>query len=93
MRVVYRRVGRGSIELEIYGETHTVLNLLTSYLNAKLVEGYSAYRMEHPLKQDATLYVNAGEGDAGELLLEAIRGLIEDLESLREKLDKAAGKT
>lgn len=93
MRVVYRRVGRESIELEVYGETHTVLNLLTSYLNMKLVEGYSAYRMEHPLKQDATLYVNAGRGDAKELLLEAIRGLIEDLESLREKLDKATGKT
>ncbi|MCX8182940.1 MAG: hypothetical protein N3F08_00755 [Crenarchaeota archaeon] len=92
MRVVYRRVGRGSIELEVYGETNTVLNLLTSYLNTKLSEGYSAYRMEHPLKQDATLYVNAGGGDAKELLLEVIRGLIEDLESLRGKLDKAAGK-
>lgn len=92
MRVVYKRVGRDSIELEVYGETHTVLNLLTSYLNTKLAEGYSAYRVEHPLKQDATLYVNTGGGDARELLLEAVRSLIEELESLRRKLDTAAGK-
>ncbi|MEM3660928.1 MAG: RpoL/Rpb11 RNA polymerase subunit family protein [Thermoproteota archaeon] len=93
MRVIYRRIDRDSIELEVYGETHTVLNLLTSYLNTKLVEGYSAYRVEHPLKQDATLYVNAGGGgDAKELLLEAVKSLIEDLQSLRRKLDTAAGK-
>ncbi len=92
MRIVYRKSGRDSIELEVYEETHTVLNLLTSYLNTKLVEGYSAYRVEHPLKQDATLYVNVGGGDARELLLEAVRSLIEELESLRRKLDTAAGK-
>lgn len=92
MRVVYRRIDKDSIELEVYGETHTVLNLLTSYLNTKLVEGYSAYRVEHPLKQDATLYVNTGGGDAKELLLEAVKSLIEDLQSLRRKLDTATGK-
>ncbi|MEM2057310.1 MAG: RpoL/Rpb11 RNA polymerase subunit family protein [Thermoproteota archaeon] len=92
MRVVYRRIDKDSIELEVYGETHTILNLLTSYLNTKLVEGYSAYRVEHPLKQDATLYVNTGGGDAKELLLEAVKSLIEDLQSLRRKLDTATGK-
>ncbi|MGB9718348.1 MAG: RpoL/Rpb11 RNA polymerase subunit family protein [Thermoproteota archaeon] len=81
------------MELEVYGETHTLLNLLTSYLNMKLAKGYSAYRVEHPLRQEATLYINTGEGDAKKLLLEVIRGLIEDLESLEEKLDKATGKT
>jgi DNA-directed RNA polymerase subunit L len=92
MRVVLKDRGEGSIELEVYGETHTVLNLLTSYLNRKLVKGYSAYRIEHPLRQEATLYVNAGGGDARNLLLETLKGLIEDLEALEEKLDKAAGK-
>jgi DNA-directed RNA polymerase subunit L len=93
MRIVYKETGRGSIVLEVYGETHTVLNLLTSYLNTKLVEGYSAYRVEHPLKQEATLYINAGGGDAKKLLLETVRVLIKDLELLREKLDKAVVKT
>jgi len=92
MRVACREVEKGSIELEVYGETHTVLNLLTSDLNMKLAKGYSAYRVEHPLRQEAMLYINAGGGDAKKLLLEVIRGLIEDLESLEEKLDKAAGK-
>lgn len=87
-----RYVGNGGIELEVYGETHTVLNLLTSYLNKKLVKGYSAYRIEHPLKQEATLYINAGEADAREVLLEAIRDLIEDLGSLEKKLEEAGGK-
>jgi len=92
MRVVLKDRGEGGIELEVYGETHTVLNLLTSYLNRKLVKGYSAYRIEHPLRQEATLYVNAGGEDARRLLLEAVKGLIEDLEALEEKLGKAAGK-
>lgn len=92
MRIVYRELDKGRIELEVYGETHTLLNLLTSYLNRKLVKGYSAYRIKHPLKQEATLYINAGETDAKEGLLEAIRGLIEDLESLGKKLEEAVGK-
>ncbi len=86
MRVVYRDKGKGNVELEVYGETHTVLNLLTSYLNKKLVKGYSAYRIEHPLKQEAMLYINAGGEDPKELLAKTIRDLIKDLESLEKKL-------
>lgn len=90
MRTFYRSKGKGEAELEILGETHTILNLLTNYLNKKLVKGYSAYRMEHPLKQEAVLYINAGEKRPEEALEEALEELIEALEELGRKLNEAA---
>lgn len=86
MRVVYRDKGKGNAELEVYGETHTVLNLLTSCLNKKLLKGYSAYRIEHPLKQEATLYINTGGEEPKDLLVKTTRDLIRDLDSLEKKL-------
>lgn len=92
MRVVYRSKGKGEAELEIYGETHTILNLLTSYLNQKLEKGYAAYKIEHPLKQEALFYINAGEKDPKEVLLKTIKDLIRDLEDLENKIGEATGK-
>lgn len=91
MRTVYRSKSRGEAELEVYGETHTLLNLLTSYLNKRLAKGYSAYRIEHPLKQEATLYIYSSERNPKEVLVKGLRDLIEDLEDLEEKLKEAAG--
>ncbi|MEM2089434.1 MAG: RpoL/Rpb11 RNA polymerase subunit family protein [Thermoproteota archaeon] len=93
MRVVYRSKGKGEAELEVYGETHTLLNLLTSYLNKKLVKGYSAYRIEHPLKQEATLYIYSGEKKPKDTLVKSLEELIEELEDLEEKLKEAGGKS
>ncbi|MEM2940334.1 MAG: RpoL/Rpb11 RNA polymerase subunit family protein [Thermoproteota archaeon] len=90
MRTVYRSKGKGEAELEVYGETHTLLNLLTSYLNKKLAKGYSAYRIEHPLKQEATLYIYAGEKKPRDVLVKSLRELIEELEDFEEKLKEAA---
>ncbi|MCS7138895.1 MAG: hypothetical protein NZ873_02415 [Crenarchaeota archaeon] len=92
MRIIYRRVGKGEAELEIYGETHTILNLLTSYLNQKIEKGYAAYRIEHPLKQEALLYINTGEKDLKEVFLKTVRKLVEDLEELENKVEEAASK-
>ncbi|MBO3769635.1 MAG: RpoL/Rpb11 RNA polymerase subunit family protein [Thermoproteota archaeon] len=92
MRVVYRSREKGSAELEIYGETHTILNLLTSYLNRKLEKGYAAYKIEHPLKQEAVLYINTGGKDPKEALLKTIKELIKDLEELEDDIKEAASK-
>jgi DNA-directed RNA polymerase subunit L len=91
MRTLYRGKGKGEAELEVYGETHTILNLLTSYLNKKLSKGYSAYRIEHPLKQEATLYIYSGEKKPRDVLVKALKELIEELEDLEEKLKEASG--
>lgn len=91
MRVVYRSKGKGEAEVEIYGETHTLLNLLTSYLNKKLVKGYSSYRIEHPLKQEATLYIYSGEKKPKDVLVKSLEELVEELEDLEKKLNEAAG--
>ena len=91
MRTVYRSKGKGEAELEVYGETHTLLNLLTSHLNKKLTKGYSAYRIEHPLKQEAMLYIYAGEKKPKDVLVKSLRELVEELEDLEEKLKEAAG--
>lgn len=93
MRVVYRSKGKGEAELKVYGETHTLLNLLTSYLNKKLVKGYSAYRIEHPLKQEATLYIYSGEKKPKDALVKSLEELVEELEGLEEKLKEAGGKS
>jgi len=92
MRVVYRSKGESEAELEIHGETHTILNLLTSYLNQTLDKGYAAYRIDHPLKQEAVLYINAGGKNPREALLKAISELIKDLEELDKKVIEAASK-
>ncbi|MEM3712330.1 MAG: RpoL/Rpb11 RNA polymerase subunit family protein [Thermoproteota archaeon] len=92
MRVIYKSKGEGEAELEIYGETHTILNLLTSYLNQRLEKGYAAYRIEHPLKQEAVLYINAGRKDPKEALLKTFEKLIEDLEELENMVGEAASK-
>lgn len=92
MRVAYRSKGEGEAELEIHGETHTILNLLASYLNQTLEKGYAAYRIEHPLKQEAVLYINAGGKNPKEMLIKAIRTLIRDLEELDKKINEAASK-
>lgn len=91
MRAVYRSKSENEVELEVYGETHTLLNLLTSHLNKRLGKGYSAYRIEHPLKQEATLYIYSSERKPKEVLVKGLRDLIEDLEDLEEKLKEAAG--
>ncbi|MGQ9478487.1 MAG: RpoL/Rpb11 RNA polymerase subunit family protein [Thermoproteota archaeon] len=96
MRVVYREKGENKAELEIHGETHTVLNLLTNYLNKNLGKGYSAYKIEHPLKQNATLFINASSSPRP-LLVKTLKELIKDLETLEERfnrlLEQASGKT
>ncbi len=92
MRVVYRSRGKGEAELEIHGETHTVLNLLVNYLNQKLEKGYAAYRIDHPLKQEAVLYVNAGGKNPKDALVKTIKDLIKDLEELEKEISEAAGK-
>lgn len=93
MRVVYRSKGKGEAELKVYGETHTLLNLLTSYLNKRLVKGYSAYRIEHPLKQEATLYIYSGEKKPKDALVKSLEELVEELEGLEEKLKETGGKS
>lgn len=92
MRAVYRSREKGSAEIEIYGETHTILNLLTNYLNRKLEKGYAAYKIGHPLKQEAILYINTGGKDPKEALLKTIEELIKDLEELGDKIEDAASK-
>jgi DNA-directed RNA polymerase subunit L len=91
MRIVYRSRGKGEAELEIYGETHTILNLLADYLNRRLEKGYAAYRIDHPLKQEAVLYINAGGKNPKETLLKTLRALINDLEELEGKISEPAG--
>lgn len=92
MRVVYRSRGKGEAELEIHGETHTLLNLLVNYLNQRLEKGYAAYRIDHPLKQEAVLYINAGGKNPKELLVKTIKDLVRDLEKLEEEVSEAVGK-
>jgi len=90
MRVVYREKSETEAELEIYGETHTVLNLLTHYLNQELEKGYAAYKIDHPLKNEAILYINTGGRRPKEALLKTIEKLIKDLEELENRVNEAA---
>ncbi|MEM2275643.1 MAG: RpoL/Rpb11 RNA polymerase subunit family protein, partial [Thermoproteota archaeon] len=58
----------------------------------KLEKGHAAYRVDHPLKQEAVLYINAGGKNPKDVLVKTIKDLVKDLEKLEEEVIKAAGK-
>jgi len=68
---VLEKTGR-SLELEVKGEGHTLLNMLVDFLNRRPDVEYASYVIEHPLVGTPRLLIRTKNRDPVEVLDEAL---------------------
>ncbi len=92
MRLEIRRADERELIVKVFGETHTLGNLLAKsalkHPNVRL----AAYSIEHPLEEAFVLrIVTDGSKPAVEALKEVIRGLVDLSDELAKRLREALG--
>lgn len=92
VRLEVRKADERELILKVFGETHTLGNLLAKsalkHPNVKL----AAYSIEHPLEDAFVLrIVTDGSKPAVEVLKEVIRKLVDLSDELTERLREALG--
>ncbi len=74
------------LEVEVEGETHTILNLISTKLLEYDEVEIAGYDVPHPLHEKGKLIVRAKKGDPVDLLIKGIDDLINEFERLKEDL-------
>lgn len=87
MEISILEEGKGSLEIEIKGEDHTLCNVLRDELWNHKVE-ISAYNIEHPLVSEPTLMVQ-GTGDLKKKFVSASNSLRKLFKEIKDNFDKA----
>ncbi len=92
MKLEVRKADERELIVKVFGETHTLGNLLAKsalkHPNVRL----AAYSIEHPLEEAFVLrIVTDGSKPAAEVLREVVEGLISLSDELAEKLAEALG--
>ncbi|KUO41756.1 MAG: hypothetical protein APZ16_00320 [Candidatus Hadarchaeum yellowstonense] len=81
--------GDDSIMIKIIGEDHTFCNMLRAELLKDDSVISAVYTIEHPLTEPPKFYLKVKKDKSPErVLMEAAGRLVEQLEDLREKLQK-----
>jgi DNA-directed RNA polymerase subunit L len=76
MDVQVLREDSQGFEIEIAGEDHTLLNLLTSFLDEHAKVEYAAYKIEHPLVGEPKLFFKLkGVSSSEEIPVKKIKGV------------------
>ena len=85
------RVGPGRYRAEIYGEDHTLGNLIVKKILAKGLARFAYYEVPHPLEPRLVIYVDVGSDDVDprEVLARAADEALEELERFKRDLEEA----
>jgi len=79
-----------SVEIELEGEDHTMVNLIAKYAIKKPGVIYASYIMSHPLVGNPVIVVTTdGSRDPLDIIEEVLRDIISDAKAFAEKLNKA----
>lgn len=76
-------------EFKIKGERHTFTNLLRDRLLKNSAVTFAAYKLNHPMDQDAIFVVRTKGKTAKKALQDACEEISSDLEALRKAMKKA----
>lgn len=75
--------------LEIYGEDHTLGNMIAKEALKHPAVEYAAYRIPHPLQDKMEFYLVVKEGyDLGQVLVEVCEKLKQYLKEFRDKVEE-----
>jgi DNA-directed RNA polymerase subunit L len=83
----------GSVELQVGGESHTLLNLLQSFLLTNRYVEMAGYSKPHPLMDRSVLYVNMkGKSDPSKALIKAANDATKELNVFLKKFEDQVAK-
>ncbi|HDD68892.1 MAG TPA: hypothetical protein ENG61_00855 [Candidatus Korarchaeota archaeon] len=86
LRVEIKRTKPNEAEIEVYGETYTLLvPLAQSLISLNYVE-FAGFDVPHPLEEKGILYVRVREGDPVDAVFEAINNLKREYGELKSSL-------
>jgi DNA-directed RNA polymerase subunit L len=81
------------LEVEIIGESETLLNPITEALLQNKDVEYATYMADHPESNKRTLYIRVKKGKPEEILLKAIKDLGTEIKAFTKNFeDKAKSK-
>lgn len=86
LRIEIKRTKPNEAEIEVYGETYTLLvPLAQSLISLNYVE-FAGFDVPHPLEEKGVLYVRVKEGDPIDAVFEAINNLKKEYGELKSSL-------
>lgn len=80
------------LEIEITGETETLLNPITEVLLQNSDVEYASYMADHPESKKRTLYIKVKKGNPEEILLKAVKQLENEAKNFTKTIESKAKK-
>ena len=80
---------KNHLEFKLTGERHTLPNLLRSRLAKDADVTFVAYKLKHPLSDEALFIVKTKSKDAKKVVLDACKTITDDLDEFGDKMKKA----
>jgi DNA-directed RNA polymerase subunit L len=75
------------LELEITGETETILNPITEVLLQDESVDYASYMADHPESNKRRLYIRVKQGKPEEVLLKAVKQLENEVKTFSKNFE------
>jgi DNA-directed RNA polymerase subunit L len=75
------------LELEIIGETETILNPITEVLLQDKSVDYASYMSDHPESNKRRLYIRVKQGKPEEVLLKAVKLLENEVKTFSKNFE------
>ena len=75
------------LELEITGETETILNPITEVLLQDKSVDYASYMADHPESNKRRLYIRVKQGKPEEVLLKAVKQLENEVKNFSKNFE------
>ncbi len=86
LRIQIKKTKPNEAEIEVYGETYTILvPLAQSLLSLSRVE-FAGFDVPHPLEEKGVLYVRVKEGDPIDAVFVALNNLKKEYSELKSSL-------
>ena len=74
------------LEIEIIGETETLLNPITEVLLQNSDVEYASYMADHPESKKRTLYIKVKKGNPEEILMKAVKQLENEVKNFTKSI-------
>jgi len=75
------------LEIEITGETETLLNPITEVLLEHDDVDYASYRSDHPESNKRSLYIRVNKGKPEDILKKAVKQLEDEIKTFVKSID------
>ncbi len=92
LRIEIKRTKPNEIEIDVYGETYTLLVPLAQSLLALDHVEFAGFDVPHPLENKGVLYVRVKEGDPLDAVFTAIKNLKDEYNELKSSLLEELGR-